>query len=205
MIYIFCWFLQIHWPFRLKEGASRPPNRGDVLEFDMEGVWREMESLVKENLVRDTGVSNYTVKKLNKLIGFAQIMHSVCQVEMHPGWQNDKLLQACQQNDIHVTAYSPLGSSEGGRGLIHDQTVERVADKLNKSPATVLVKWALQRGTSVIPKSTHQNQIKQNIQVFDWEIPQADFQKRVLDGEELFVNKTEGPFRIMADLWDHDD
>ncbi|CAN0879632.1 Aldose reductase, partial [Linum grandiflorum] len=172
----------IHWPFRLKDGAARPPRKGDVLEFDMEGVWREMENLVRENLVRDIGVSNFTVRKLNKLMGFAQ-------------------------------AYSPLGSSEGGRDLIHDPTVEKVANKLNKSPAQVLVKWGLQRGTSVIPKSTSDQHIKENIQVFDWEIPPEDFQvlssipdqKRVLDGEELFVNKADGPFRTVEDLWDRED
>lgn len=72
--------LKVHWPFHLKEGASRPPKAGEVLEFDMEGVWREMEKLVKENRVRDIGVCNFTIKKLNKLLGFAQIMPSVCQV-----------------------------------------------------------------------------------------------------------------------------
>ncbi|CAN0879631.1 Aldose reductase, partial [Linum grandiflorum] len=203
----------IHWPFRLKDGAARPPRKGDVLEFDMEGVWREMENLVRENLVRDIGVSNFTVRKLNKLMGFAQVMPSVCQAEMHPGWRNDKLLETCKQNRIHVTAYSPLGSSEGGRDLIHDPTVEKVANKLNKSPAQVLVKWGLQRGTSVIPKSTSDQHIKENIQVFDWEIPPEDFQvlssipdqKRVLDGEELFVNKADGPFRTVEDLWDRED
>lgn len=94
----------IHWPFCLKEGASRPPKAGDVLNFDMEGVWREMEKLVKENLVRDIGVCNFTLSKLNKLLSFAQTMPSVCQMEMHPGWRNDKMLEACKKNGIHVTA-----------------------------------------------------------------------------------------------------
>lgn len=71
---------QIHWPFHIKDGASRPPKAGEVLDFDMEGVWREMEKLVKENLVRDIGISNFSLKKLNKLLGFAQTTPSVCQV-----------------------------------------------------------------------------------------------------------------------------
>lgn len=75
--------MQIHWPFRLKDGASRPPKEGEVLEFDMEGVWREMEKLVKENLVRDIGICNFTIKKLDKLLSIAQIMPSVCQVKSH--------------------------------------------------------------------------------------------------------------------------
>ncbi|KGN58712.1 aldose reductase [Cucumis sativus] len=205
--------LLIHWPFHLKEGASRPPKEGEVLDLDMEGVWREMEKLVKENLVRDIGISNFTLKKLDNLLSFAQTMPSVCQMEMHPGWRNDKMLEACKKNGIHVTAYSPLGSSEGGRDLIHNETVERIAKKLNKTPGQILVKWALQRGTSAIPKSTHKERIKENIGVFGWEIPVEDFQalcriptqKRVLSGEELFVNKEAGPLRSVADVWDHED
>lgn len=72
--------LQIHWPFRLKDGASRPPKAGEVSDFDWEGVWIEMEKLVKDKLVRDIGVCNFTVKKLNKLLDIAEIMPSVCQV-----------------------------------------------------------------------------------------------------------------------------
>jgi diketogulonate reductase-like aldo/keto reductase len=203
----------IHWPIRLREGASKPPKAGDVLDFDMEGVWREMENLSKDSLVRNIGVCNFTVTKLNKLLGFAELIPAVCQMEMHPGWRNDRILEFCKKNEIHVTAYSPLGSQEGGRDLIHDQTVDRIAKKLNKTPGQILVKWGLQRGTSVIPKSLNPERIKENIKVFDWVIPEQDFQalnsitdqKRVIDGEDLFVNKTEGPFRSVADLWDHED
>ncbi|RZB52955.1 Aldose reductase isoform B [Glycine soja] len=203
----------IHWPFRLKDGASRPPKEGEVLELDMEGVWREMEKLVKENLVRDIGICNFTLTKLDKLMSIAQIMPSVCQMEMHPGWRNDKMLQACKKNAIHVTAYSPLGSSDGGRDLINDQKVDRIANKMNKNPGQVLVKWAIQRGTSVIPKSTKPDRIMENVSVFNWELPERDFktlsnmpdQRRVLDGEDLFVNKSAGPFRSVEDIWDHED
>ncbi|XP_060202727.1 aldose reductase-like isoform X1 [Lycium barbarum] len=200
----------IHWPFRLKDGASRPPKGGEVSDFDYEGVWREMEKLVTDKLVRDIGVCNFTVRKLNKLLDIAQIVPSVCQMEMHPGWRNEKMLEACKKNKIHVTAYSPLGSREVD--LVHHPVVERVAGKLNKTPGQVLVRWALQRGTSTIPKSDHSERIKENIKVFSWEIPELDFkaisdipdQMRVLDGEESFVNKTDGPFRSVADIWDHE-
>lgn len=72
---------QIHWPFHLKDGASSPPKAGEVLDFDMEGVWREMEKLVRDDLVRDIGICNYTPKKLDKLLSFAEIKPSVCQVK----------------------------------------------------------------------------------------------------------------------------
>ncbi|KAM6550510.1 hypothetical protein CsatB_000318 [Cannabis sativa] len=127
-------------------------------------------------------------------------------MEMHPGWRNDKMLEACKNNGIHVTAYSALGSE-------NDPTVERVAKKLNKSPAQILAKWALQRGTSVIIPNSDTNTIKENIQLFGWEIPNQDFQalstlshqKRVVDGEDLFVNKEEGPITSVAQVWDHED
>lgn len=76
---------------------------------------------------------------------------------------------------ISLQAYSPLGSSDGGRDLIHDQTVDRLAKKLNKNPGQVLVKWAIQRGTSVIPKSTNPKRIRENACVFNWDIPERDF------------------------------
>ncbi|KAK9127313.1 hypothetical protein Syun_016110 [Stephania yunnanensis] len=202
---------EIHWPFHLKDGAHVPPRADEVLEFDMEGVWREMEKLVRDNLVRDIGICNYTNKKLDKLLSFATIKPSVCQMEMHPGWRNDKMLEACKKNGIHVTAHSPLGS--GKRDLIRDERVQTIATKLNRTPAQVLMNWALQRGTSAIPKSTNEERIKQNIQVFGWDLPQEHFlilntlpdQKRVLDGENLLVNKSEGPIRSVADIWDHED
>ncbi|CAN6807520.1 unnamed protein product [Brassica oleracea] len=73
-------YLDLYLPFRLREGASKPPKAGDVLEFDMEGVWREMEKLVKDNLVRSIGVCNFTITKLNKLLAFADLIPSVWQV-----------------------------------------------------------------------------------------------------------------------------
>lgn len=91
--------------------------------------------------------------------------------------------------------------------------MEKIAKKINKSPGQVLVRWAIQRGTSVIPKSTNPDRIKENMDVFHWVIPEQDFdvlsnipgQERVLDGEELFVNKDVGPYRSVADVWDHED
>ncbi|XP_075507907.1 aldose reductase [Primulina tabacum] len=198
----------IHWPFHLKDGASSPPKAGEVLDFDMEGVWREMEKLVRDNLVKDIGMCNFTLKKLDKLLSFAEIKPSVCQMEMHPGWRNDKMLEACKKHGIHVTAYSPLG----GKELIENPAVQKVAGKLNKSPAQVLVRWAIQRGTSAIPKSSSPDRMKENEHVFGWRIPDEEFQvlssipdqKRTLSGDFLFVNETDGPYKSAAELWDNE-
>lgn len=83
-----------------------------------------------------------------------------------------------------------MGSQEG-RDLIHDPVVEKIAGKLNKSPGQVLVKWAIQRGTSVIPKSGNPDRIKENIMVFDWEIPEQDFQALCTISDQASLKKME--------------
>ncbi|EOY07055.1 NAD(P)-linked oxidoreductase superfamily protein [Theobroma cacao] len=178
----------IHCPFRLRDEPAGLPRLGIYRISAWKWFGEKWKSLSRKTLLETL-------------------------MEMHPGWRNDKMLEACRKNGIHVTAYSPLGSSAGGRDLIHDQTVERIANKLTKTTGQVLVKWALQRGTSVIPKSSNPDRIKENIKVFGWQLPEEDFQalcnipdeRRVLNGAELFVNKDVGPFRSVADLWDYED
>ncbi|KAJ3704398.1 hypothetical protein LUZ61_008103 [Rhynchospora tenuis] len=201
----------IHWPISLKNGAHKPPEPGDVLEFDMEGVWKEMENLVRDGLVKDIGVCNFTVKQINRLLECAHIKPAVCQIEMHPGWRNDKMLQVCKKHGIHVMAFSPLGSTK--RDLMHEPVVTKVANKLNKTPAQVLIRWGIQRGATVIPKSIHKERIIENIQVFNWKIPEEDFQAlssikdqwRTMGGEILFVNEKHGPYKNATDVWGDDE
>jgi len=85
-------------------------------------------------------------------------------------------------------ANSPLGSGGNKRDLLNDPVVVRVAKKLNKSPAQILIKWALQRGTSVIPKSTNPDRIKENIQVFGWDIPEEGFNALSTIKEQVIHN-----------------
>jgi diketogulonate reductase-like aldo/keto reductase len=96
------------------------------------------------------------------------------QVEMHPGWRNDKILDFCKRHHIHVTAYSPLGSQATDE--LHDPTVTQIAEKIRKTPGQVLIRWAIQRGVSAIPKSSSPHRIKENMQVFDWKLAAEDFE-----------------------------
>ena len=89
--------------------------------------------------------------------------------------------------ELNQQAYSPLGSGRDKRDLLNDPVVVRVAKKLKKTPAQILIKWALQRGTSVIPKSTNPDRIKENIQVFGWEIPEEDFDALSTIKEQVFM------------------
>lgn len=163
-----------------------------------------MEGLVKDGLIRSIGVSNFSAKKLAEILKYATIKPAVCQVEAHPYHINEALLAWCQQHGIHVTAYSPLGSPDSAAlfsrqapSLMEDSTVASIAGRLGKSPAQVLVRWALQRGTSVLPKSVNPARIRSNAEVWDWELSGADvaalsmlgYQQRMVDAAFLLSPK----------------
>ncbi|BBN10281.1 hypothetical protein MPTK1_5g02280 [Marchantia polymorpha subsp. ruderalis] len=198
----------IHWPIYLSEDADSPPKKRQVLPFDVKGVWREMEGLVERKLVRDIGISNFSVPKLEKLMSFASIKPAVNQVEMHPSWRNDNVLAYCNKNNIHVTAYSPLGSSS--TDLFDTPEVIEAAEKLGKSPGQILIRWLIQRGVSTIPKSSSDKRIKENMEVFDFSIPAEDMDKlssissqvRTNAGEELLVSSEDDKDAILNEFWD---
>jgi len=200
----------IHWPQTFNEGPEvQPP---------IQETWQAMEKLVDEGLVRSIGLSNFSVKKVAAVLAYARIKPAIVQVEIHPYFRNDQLVEFCKEKGIHVTAYSPLGfptpgppskfSRDNTPWVLQDKVVQEVARKLGKSPAQVLIRWAIQHGTSVIPKSTTAERIKQNLDVLDWEIPEDDyrklssfeFQMRMQDGTEgVYPN---GPYKSIDEFWD---
>ena len=140
---------------------------------------------------------------------------AVNQVELHPKNRQDELLSACASLGTHLTAYSPLGSPDSASMIKHDgatvmalPVVTTIAAAVGKTPAQVLVRWAVQRGTSVVPKSVSAERIAANFDVFGWELSDAQFaelssvepQERMLHGR--FWLKPEGPYVSPADLWD---
>lgn len=142
-------------------------------------TWEAMEELPKAGLVRAIGVSNFTPPQLIDLFSYAKILPAVLQVEMHPYLQQRRLLEFCQYRDIAVTAYSPLGSAANSEAkglpiLLDDPVIGRIAGEHGKTPSQVLIRWAIQRGTIVIPKSVHPARIKENIDVFDFELSDDD-------------------------------
>ena len=197
----------VHWPATSTEASIVTPSYTET--------WAAMEAALAKGLVRNIGVCNMTVRKLKLMHTFAMVKPAVCQGEMHPLFRQDELLEYCKSEDIHFTAYAPLGSSDscakyqhtGSCLLIHD-TVRRVAEETCKTPAQVLIRWALQRGTSVIPKSANPERIRENFQVWDWELTAEQFhalstlepQTRMLRAE--FLLKPGGPFKTAAEFWD---
>uniref|UniRef100_A0A0E0HFH4 NADP-dependent oxidoreductase domain-containing protein n=1 Tax=Oryza nivara TaxID=4536 RepID=A0A0E0HFH4_ORYNI len=170
----------IHWPVRMKKGAGFGGQ--NVLPTDIPATWAAMEKLHDSGKARAIGVSNFSSKKLEDLLAVARVPPAVDQVECHPVWQQTKLRKFCTSKGIHLSAYSPLGSpgtasvKAVGNVLAHPVVVS-TAEKLGKTPAQVALRWGIQMGHSVLPKSTHEERIKENIDVYDWSIPEDLFIK----------------------------
>jgi methylglyoxal/glyoxal reductase len=144
----------IHWPVQ---------GLGDE-------TWRAMIKLLHQGKARAIGVSNYSIRELNELLEKSDIVPAVNQVEFHPFLYQEELLRSCKNNNIQLEAYSPLTR---GKRLNHPKILE-LAKKYNKTPAQVLIRWSLQHNVIVIPKSIHEARIKENSQVFDFQLEPKD-------------------------------
>uniref|UniRef100_A0A453FXB8 NADP-dependent oxidoreductase domain-containing protein n=1 Tax=Aegilops tauschii subsp. strangulata TaxID=200361 RepID=A0A453FXB8_AEGTS len=199
----------IHWPFRVRKGTSIG-NPENFLPPDIPATWGAMEKLHDAGKARAIGVSNFASKKLGDLLAVARIPPAVDQVECHPGWQQSKLHTFCQSAGVHLSAYSPLGSPGStwmNGNVLKEPVVLSIAEKLGKTPAQVALRWNIQMGHSVLPKSVSEERIKQNLAVYDWSIPEdllAKFseikQARLLMGN-FIVNK-DSVYKTHDELWD---
>lgn len=208
----------VHWPFRLKKGSAFPAPVEDRLGYDPEAylaVWREMENAVDAGKTKAIGTSNMSAKKLANLLKQARIRPVVNQVEIHPFLSQAKLKEWCERHQIILTGYSPLGSpdrparlvEEGDPAPLFDPTVQAIATRYNKSPAQILIRWAIQRGTIVIPKSVTPSRILENSQVGDFTLNDGDLKElgsldngqRLIKGHPWLL---EG--QTWQSLWDED-
>lgn len=156
----------VHWP----------------LPFGNTHLWRELEAAHDQGLAREIGVSNFGAERLEKLLGRARRPPAVNQVEFSPLAYRRGLLEFCRQSGIVLEAYSPLAR---GRG-IHEPTVVRIAEHLGRTPAQVMLRWAIQRGAIVIPKSSRRERIVSNAGIFDFQL--GEDAMRSLDG----LDRTDG-------------
>ncbi|KAJ1418977.1 NADP-dependent oxidoreductase domain, partial [Sesbania bispinosa] len=170
----------IHLPVSMRKG-SIGLNPENLTVPDIPHTWRAMEALFDSGKARAIGVSNFTSKKLQDLLDVARVPPAVNQVELHPGWQQLELHEFCKSRGIHLSGYSPLGSPGYHKSdILKNPIINMVAEKLGKTPAQVALKWGLQMGHSVLPKSTDDERIKENFDDFNWSIP-----------EELITNFSE--------------
>lgn len=135
-------------------------------------TWRAMERLLSDGRTRAIGVSNYTIRHLDELLARASTPPAVNQVELHPFLQQRALLDHCRVHRIHVQAYGPLV-----RGHRMDHPVlARLAARHGRTPAQILVRWGLQQGISTIPKSVQPDRIRDNADVYGFELDREDLE-----------------------------
>ncbi|ESW06060.1 hypothetical protein PHAVU_010G016600 [Phaseolus vulgaris] len=198
----------IHWPVRMKSG-SVGFKKENLIQPDIPSTWRAMEALYDSGKARAVGVSNFSSKKLQDLLDIARVPPAVNQVELHPGWQQPKLHAFCESKGIHISGYSPLGSPEFLKSdILKNPVVVEIAEKLGKTPAQVALRWGLQSGHSVLPKSTNESRIKENFDVFDWSIPEelmakfSEIKQDRLIKATIFIDETYGAYKTIEELWD---
>lgn len=141
-------------------------------------TWRGMEGLVDAGLARAIGVSNFGALAIYDLLAYARIKPVVNQIERHPYLVQDKLVQWCAKNGVHTMAYSPLGnpsfskhSNEGALPrLIDVEAIKAIGRAHHKSAAQVLLRWGVQVGSIVIPKSVSEARLRENANIFDFEL-----------------------------------
>jgi diketogulonate reductase-like aldo/keto reductase len=136
-------------------------------------AWHKMEKAYEEGKARAIGVSNYTIKHLQELLGTCKVRPSVNQVELHVFLQQPELVRFCKDNGIIVEAYSPLAHGYG----IEEGLLQRIAEKYNKSPAQIMLRWCIEQGTVPLPKSSHPDRIKENLKIFDFKLDENDLEQ----------------------------
>jgi len=137
-------------------------------------AYKDLESAYKLGLVKAIGLSNFSIEQIKQVEEIMEIPPMMNQIESHPYFDNQELIDYCLDKNIAVTVWRPLG---GGvvNNVMSDKLIVELAEKYHKTPAQIIIRWHIQRGVVVIPKSVHQERIKQNFDVFDFELSTEDF------------------------------
>ena len=160
----------IHWPL---------PMFDQYVE-----TWRAFEKLLADGRVRSIGVSNFEIPHLQRLLAETGVTPAVNQIELHPEFPQEDLREFHQQHGILTESWGPLGQ---GKGLLENPQIVEVAQRKDRTPAQVVLRWHVQLGCVVIPKSVNPDRIRENINIFDFELDDADMAEisKVRTGERL--------------------
>jgi len=147
-------------------------------------TWAAMEKLVDSKKVRNIGVCNFSTGLLRDLLTTVRIRPAVLQVELHPYLTQAKLLRYCQNEGIAVTGFSPLGAlsyvpigmAEQTESVLQTPIVKEIAERVDRTPAQVVLRWGVQRGTAIVPKTTRPERLVENISLFDFELTEDEMQ-----------------------------
>lgn len=138
-------------------------------------TWKAFEEIYASGRTKAIGVCNFNQEHLEKLLEYANLPPAINQIELHPRLQQHRLREYCHLHNIQVESWSPLGGTGGN--LLNDPALLAIADKHHRSAAQIVIRWHLQMGLVVIPKSVHPERIRQNAEVFDFELDNDDMAK----------------------------
>ena len=208
----------IHWPVVLQNQASYAQQSSDLIslsEIPLTQTWQGLIDLKEKGLTKHIGVSNFSIKKINQIIEESGVVPEVLQIELHPFLQQPKILNFTQEKGIFLTGYCPLGSADRPAvriladepKLFQQQIILDIAKDKDISPAQVILAWAVNRGTSVIPKSVNPERLKQNLEAADIELStqemtemnSLDLHYRYIKGDFWCL---EGSDYTLENLWD---
>ena len=148
----------------------------------LQETWKAMETLVDTGLARHIGVCNYNIALVRDMLSYARIPPAVLQVESHPYLTQEKLMRFCREQDIAVTSFSPLGAlsylelemADASESVLVQPAVVAIAERLGRTPAQVVLKWGVQRGNSIIPKTSRAERLVENAALFDFDLSAED-------------------------------
>jgi len=148
-------------------------------------TWQAMESLSDDGLAKQIGVCNYNTALMHDLLNYARIKPAMLQIESHPYLTQEKLLRLCSEHQIQVTAFSPLGAlsyleldmAQATESVIDQAVVVAAAERLGRTPAQIVLRWGVQRGTAIIPKTIKPERMAENRNIFDFELSEQEMQE----------------------------
>ncbi len=148
----------IHWPLPT------------LYDGDFVSTWKTLEEFHRDGRARSIGVSNFQIEHLRSLAAETDTVPAVNQIEVHPYFTNDAVRGYGQEHEIATEAWSPIAQG----GVLEDSTITQIADRVGKTPAQVVLRWHIQRGDIVFPKSVTPSRMKENFELFDFELEPND-------------------------------
>lgn len=208
----------IHWPVALLNSVNYPKDGGEMVDLKhipLVETWQGMIALKENNLTKHIGVSNFSIKKINELINETGVCPETLQLELHPFLQQNKIVDFANANNIILTGFCPLGSSdrpinrisEGEPKLFENKSIIDIAQEKGNTPAQIMLAWAINRGTSVIPKSVNPQRLKENLEAANIELTSLEMEKiNQLDQHYRYIKGDfwclEGSGYTLENLWD---
>ncbi|CAF0774426.1 unnamed protein product [Adineta ricciae] len=194
----------IHWPVAFKNIPDNVWSQkdGEKTRLYAENVtladtWKAMEKLVDAQLVRSIGVSNFNQSQIDEILQIARIRPVVNQIELHPYFNQAEMREYCAKNDIVVTSYSPLSNlkreneREEDASALYNPVIQEIAKEKHKTPAQIIIRWHLQHGLVVIPKTVTPERLAENAHIYDFALSDTDMRRINQLGEthrRRFVN-----------------